>query len=202
MNLAHRYEHWRNSAVRAARALREEPLISVPRQWNELEVQAHWFAGDFGREFVTTTGEPVRIVQFGVWNREAGPDFAEAAVSFADGNPIRGSIDLAARDWERHGHATNPNYESVVLHIYTRGTGSRGSATEFFTRTAEHRLVPQVLLDPNRLSGDLAPTVPEAKLGRCSGPLRELPDDKVREVLLGAAQFRLGRKAGALARLS
>jgi hypothetical protein len=204
MTPAHRYEHLRNATVR------EEPLLSVPRQWNELEVQAHWFAGDFGRDLTATTGEPVRIVQFGVWNREAGPDFAEAAVSFAGGDPVRGSIelDLDARDWERHGHATNPNYESVVLHIYTRsGSPARTSAgrtgnTEFFTRTAQHRLVPQVLLDPSRLSADLAPTVPEAKLGRCSGPLRELPDDKVREVLLGAAQFRLGRKAGALARLS
>ncbi|HEY3901192.1 MAG TPA: DUF2851 family protein [Chthoniobacter sp.] len=205
MNLAHRYEQLRNGAVR------EEPLLSVPRQWSELEVQAHWFAGDFGRDFVTTTGQSVRIVQFGVWNREAGPDFAEAAVSFGgagrtgggpdrtEEDPQRGSIeiDLDARDWERHGHATNPHYESVVLHIHTRPSGP-----EFFTRTAAHRLVPQVFLDLNQLSGDLAPTVPEAKLGRCSGPLRELPDDKVREVLLGAAQFRLRRKAGALARLA
>jgi len=193
MNPAHRYEHLRNAAVR------EEPLLSVPRAWTELELQAHWFAGDFGRDFTATTGEAVRIVQFGVWNREAGPDFAEAAVSIAGGTPARGciEIDLDARDWERHGHATNPQYESVVLHIHTRPAG-----TEFFTRTARHRLVPQVLLDPNRLTGDLAPTVPEARLGRCSGPLGDLPDDKVREVLLGAAQFRLRRKAGALARLA
>jgi len=193
MNPAHRYEHLRNAAVR------EEPLLSVPRTWNELELQAHWFAGEFGRDFTATTGEAVRIVQFGVWNREAGPDFAEAAVSFAGGDPVRGciEIDLDARDWERHGHATNPHYESVVLHIHTRP-----AATEFFTRTAQHRLVPQLLLDLTRLSGDLTPTLPEARLGRCSGPLRELPDDKVREVLLGAAQYRLRRKAGALARLA
>ena len=45
----------------------------------ELELQAHWFASDFGREFRTTAGDAVRIVQFGVWNREAGPDFADNA---------------------------------------------------------------------------------------------------------------------------
>ena len=193
MNLADRYEQLRSAAVR------EEPLISVPREWNELELQAHWFAGDFGREFSTASGQAVRIVQFGVWNREAGPDFAEAAISVGDGQAVRGciEIDLDARDWERHGHATNPHYESVVLHIHTRPGG-----TEFFTRTAQHRLVPQVLLDLNRLSGELAPTVPEARLGRCAGPLRELPDDRVREVLLGSAQFRMRRKAGALARLT
>lgn len=193
MKAGDRYEQLRGGFVR------EEPLIRTPRDWDELELQAHWFSGDFGREFVTTTGQRVRIVQFGIWNHEAGPDFAEAAVSFDDGEVVRGPIelDLDARDWERHGHATNADYESVALHIFTRR-----SQTEFFTRTAEHRLVPQVLLDPTQLADDLAPSPPEARLGRCAGPLRELPDDKVHEVLYGAAQFRLRRKAAVLARLA
>ena len=63
--------------------LREEPLLRVPRDYPEIELQARWFAGEFGREFTTTSGEPVTIVQFGLWNRESGPDFAEAAVSLS-----------------------------------------------------------------------------------------------------------------------
>ena len=59
--------------------LREGPLLDVPRQFDELELQAHWVAGDFGRDFITTAGDTMRIVQFGVWNREAGPDFTDAA---------------------------------------------------------------------------------------------------------------------------
>jgi hypothetical protein len=178
--------------------VREEPLLSGPREFTELELQAHWFAGDFGREFHTVAGKPVRVVQFGVWNREAGPDFAEAAVSFASGEPVRGCIELDpdARDWERHGHAENPDYESVVLHLFTQSGGG-----EFFTRTARHRNVPQVLLDLTRI--DDAPNAQAAaKPGRCLAPLRELPEDKVREVLFGAAQFRLRRKSAALARLT
>ena len=193
MKVGNRYENLRSALVR------EESLGRLPHGGNELELQAHWFAGDFGRDFSTTTGQPVRIVQFGVWNREAGPDFAEAAVSIENGEAARGciEIDLEARDWERHGHATNPDYESVVLHIFTRP-----ATAEFFTRTAQHRLVPQVLLDLTRLTGDLVLALPEARLGQCAGPLRDLPDDKVSEVLLGAAQFRLRRKAGMLARLA
>lgn len=179
-------------------AVREEPLRAPAPHLPEIELQAHWFAGDFGREFVTTAGDCVRVVQFGVWNREAGPDFAEAAVSLNDGEPRRGCIELDpdARDWERHGHATNPDYDSVVLHVFTR----RGDG-EFFTRTAQHRNVPQVLLDPARLDGAVANPQPAAREGRCAGPLRGLPEEKVREVLLGAAHFRLRRKAAALARL-
>ncbi len=192
MTLAHRYSALCDSAFR------EEPLLRVPRHFSEHELQAHWFAGDFGRDFTTTAGDSLRIVQFGVWNREAGPDFAEAAIATNDGEPVRGCIELDpdARDWERHGHAENPNYDGVVLHVFTQR-----SEAEFFTRTSRHRLVPQVLLDVARLGEEPANPQPEAKPGRCTAPLRELPEEKVREVLLGAAQFRLKRKAAALARL-
>jgi hypothetical protein len=188
-----RYDELRNAL------LREEPLGRSRWQGNELELQAHWFAGDFGREFVTTAGQRVRIVQFGTWNREAGPDFAEAAVAFDDGETQRGCIELDpdARDWEHHGHATNPDYTSVVLHIFTRHGGP-----EFFTRTSDHRQVPQVLLDPTRLGADLPANLPEARLGRCAGPFRDLPEDKASDVLRAAAQFRLRRKSAALARLA
>jgi Protein of unknown function (DUF2851) len=178
---------------------REESLLQVSRRLGEHEVQAHWFAGDFGRDFTTITGEAVRVVQFGVWNREAGPDFAESAISLNGGQPLRGCIEIDpdARDWERHGHGENPDYEGVILHVFT----DRGGP-EFFTRTANHRLVPQVLLDVTRLTDEPANPQPEAKPGRCIAPLRELAEEKVRDVLLGAAQHRLKRKAAALARLT
>ncbi|HEY2342384.1 MAG TPA: DUF2851 family protein [Chthoniobacteraceae bacterium] len=180
--------------------LRETTLIHAPRRLDELELQAHWFAGDFGREFRTIDGRAVRLVQFGVWNREAGPDFAEAAISIDGGEALRGPIefDIDARDWERHGHATNADYEPVILHVFTQ-TG----ATNFFTRTLGHRNVPQVLLDVSRIADAEPPNPqPEAKLGRCSGPLNLLPLEKVRDVLLAAAQHRFRRKSMALARLS
>ena len=176
--------------------VREQP---ARRELTEMELQAHWFAGDFGREFRTVAGGTARVVQFGVWNREAGPDFAEAAVSLDGGAPVRGSIELdpEARDWERHGHAENADYENVVLHVFTRAAGG-----EFFTRTARHRNVPQVLLDMASLASDPPNPLPAAIPGRCCAPLRELPEENAREVLLGAAQYRLRKKAAALATLT
>ena len=178
---------------------RETPLLRVPRELTEMELQAHWFAGDFGREFRTVDGRAARVVQFGVWNREAGPDFAEAAVSLDGGAPARGSIELdpEARDWERHGHAENPDYENVVLHVFTRA-----GTSEFFTRTVQHRHVPQVLLDVASLTSEPPNPQPAAIPGRCCAPLRALPEEQAREVLLGAAQFRLRKKAAALATLA
>ena len=166
-------------------------------QWTEHELQAVWFAGSFGRDFVTPDGHSARVVQFGVWNREAGPDFTEAAVSFDGGEPVRGCIELdpEAGDWERHGHATNPDYDSVVLHVFL----DRGKR-DFFTRTSKNRLVPQAQLDLRSIEEPPNPQ-PEAKPGRCMAPLRALAVEKAREVLLGAARFRLQRKAAAIARL-
>lgn len=158
---------------------------------SELEWQSRWFAGEFGREFVTTTGEPVAIVQFGWWNRGAGPDFRDCVVTIA-GETRRGSIELdrEARDWERHGHASNPAYEDTVLHLFLadRGTG------RFFTRTASHRLVPQVLLVPPQSEAArraVAPAIP----GRCVAALRAMPEDRLRALLQSAARHRLDRKA-------
>jgi hypothetical protein len=181
-------------------ALHEEHLLRVPPRMSEHELQARWFAGEFGREFTSTDGRRIEVVQPGVWNHEAGPDFAEAAISIDGGEAIRGWIELDpdVRDWERHGHGTNSDYEGVVLHVFIE---NRASA-EFFTRTADHRLVPQVQLDLSQLLDDPPTPEPSAKPGRCISPLRDLAEEKVRDVLLGAAEHRLRRKAAALTRLT
>jgi hypothetical protein len=193
MKLAGRYEALRPAA--AARAIRDEliPDGAPP----EIELQARWFAGEFGKEFRTVDGRAVKVIQFGVWNREAGPDFAEAAISLDGGAPARGAIelDLDARDWERHGHATNPAYEAVVLHLFFQEADARA-----FTRTLSNRAIPQVRLDLAAVLGSPPPNpAPLAAPGRCVAPLRDLDLDKVRGVIEGAAQFRLQRKAARLA---
>ena len=194
MNLSHRY-----AAILTAPdgMLREAPADTLGGDKTELEFQAHWFAGDFGSNFLTaTTGERVEIVQFGVWNHEAGPDFSDAAVRFPDrpGAPtLRGSVELDTRaeDWERHGHGANPAFDDVVLHLYLRH-GER----QPFTRTSQHRQVAQVQLDRRQLDHRPAPagSLPSVKLGRCHAPLRDLPREKVHSLLASAAQYRLETK--------
>jgi hypothetical protein len=193
MEAAHRY-----AALLTApdSVLRETPGDGLGDK-SELELQAHWFAGDFGSSFQTALkGERVEIVQFGVWNREAGPDFTDAAVRFADqpGAPVvRGAIelDLHAEDWDRHGHGSNPAFDGVVLHLYLR----RG-ARQVFTRNSRHLNVAQVQLDFRQLEErpPLPASLPLAKAGRCHAPLRALDDERLRQVLVSAAQYRLELK--------
>ena len=160
-----------------------------------MELQARWFAGEFGRKFVSTAGETIEIVQFGTWNREAGPDFRDASVCVNGSGPIRGciEIDLLDRSWETHGHATNPAFEETVLHVFLEK-----SDREFFSRTTSNRNVPQVRIDPAVLPETFTSNVPLARPGRCQAPLKNLPEDRVRGILKGASQFRLCRKAALL----
>ncbi len=189
----------RYAQLRAATKIRERPLFPAARNYSELELQAHWFAGDFGQTFTGTAGEKIEVVQFGTWNRAAGPDFSDASIRIDDGKPIGGSIefDLADQNWEAHGHATNPAFDETVLHVFVEA-----GARQFFSRTSAHRNVPQVRVDPAGLSSALISPLPLARAGRCSAPLRNLPEENVRSILAAAAQFRLGRKARRIGRLA
>ena len=157
-----------------------------------MEVQARWFSGEFGRTFFSINGESVEIVQFGVWNRESGPDFRDAAVSINGAPPVRGCIEIDpdVRDWERHGHAVNPAYGNVVLHVFWNAGRS-----ELFTRTNTGCAIPQVRLDLGQINRAPLNPIPDAKCGRCSAPLAAMGSGKTAGLLKAAAHYRLQHKA-------
>jgi hypothetical protein len=185
--LADRYAQWRDPD-----RVREAPLFVLPKTPSELELQARWFSGDFGKHFSSTAGDEIEIVQFGTWNREAGPDFRDAAIRINGGEAIRGcvEIDLLDRSWETHGHATNPAFEETVLHVFVER-----SDRQIFTRTKSNRNVPQIHVDPAVLPDAFSANVPLARPGRCQAPLKDLSEERLRNVLAAAAQFRLRQKA-------
>ncbi|MDP3850829.1 MAG: DUF2851 family protein [Luteolibacter sp.] len=161
---------------------------------SELELQALWFAGAFGRDFRTTCGKTVRIVQFGEWNRCAGPDFIHSAVEIGGElrtGPLELDPDSAA--WEAHGHATNPTFRDVVLHVVFQSNHQRN-----FIRTSDHREVPQVLITEMQLSDALNRPQREVAIahpGRCVHPLKNLSPAAVSSLLDEAAAYRANLKA-------
>lgn len=83
-------------------------------------LQKIWLRGDFQRgAAVTADGRRVRVVHPGKWNLLGGPDFAAARLRFDDGPEVTGDVELHLRasDWEAHGHARDPAYDGVVLHV-------------------------------------------------------------------------------------
>ena len=71
-------------------------------------------------ELTTTTGQRLEIIDTGLANRDAGPDFFNAKIKL-DGVVWVGNIEIHthASDWFRHGHHQNPVYNNVILHIAT-----------------------------------------------------------------------------------
>lgn len=167
----------------------------------ELELQALWFAGAFGRNFRTTTGKSVSIVQFGEWNRGAGPDFIQTAVEI-DGELRTGPLELdpCAGDWEAHGHAENPAFREVVLHVVFQPDARR-----IFTRALDHQEIPQVVISEMQLSDALNRPQREVAIahpGRCVNPLRNLPAGAIGRLLEEAALHRAGAKAARWLRMA
>ena len=160
---------------------------SAPCRQSEIEIQARLFAGEYGTRWRTTDGRDAEVFHFGEWNREAGPDFKGVRICLDSGSEQIGDleVDRDARDWERHGHATNPAYCSVLLQLFVQPCGPAA-----FARTADHRAVCQAMLT--------------AAENPAPAALRHPPGEVEPAAALGmveeAADFRLRAKQAAHAR--
>lgn len=69
-------------------------------------------------DFKDIEGNPVEIIQFGKWNKNAGPDFLDAKIKI-NGLVIAGNIELHVRssDWIFHNHSQDPNYSNIIFHV-------------------------------------------------------------------------------------
>lgn len=92
------------------------------------------------RPLTTTAGLSVEVIDAGLRNTNAGPDFFNAKVKI-DGTLWVGNVEIhdRAADWYAHGHDKDSRYDGVVLHV----VGETGTAT----MTKSGREVPQMRLD-------------------------------------------------------
>lgn len=164
--------HWGSS-------LSEAP---TPRPRGELELQARFYAGEFGLAWTALDGESVEVVHLGEWNREPGPDYIGAHLRI-DGRDVRGDIELDREDldWEHHGHASNPAFDNVVLHVFFKAGRKR-----YHTRTHQNQSVVDVLLPPIPAQRRPVPP-PSTTHGNLEG---------AEQLVEAAARFRMAKKRG------
>ena len=69
----------------------------------------------------TTTGSPIEVIDPGLHNRNAGPDFFNAKLKI-NGTLWVGNIEIhtLSSDWYRHNHDKDKAYDSVILHVATQ----------------------------------------------------------------------------------
>ena len=71
-------------------------------------------------ELRTTDGRLLEVLNPGIHNTDAGPDFIGAKIKL-DGTEWVGNVELHLKtsDWFRHHHDTDSAYENIILHVAT-----------------------------------------------------------------------------------
>ncbi len=195
---AWRTRHATNGMLRDEDSLPPETLL-----------QAVWHHQRLRRDSLKTTdGRTVRVLHPGFLSSEGGPDFRGAIIQFGQEKAVTGDVevDLHAHNWRAHGHATNPAFGKVVLHVvWTAGEHSDSSTAPLAGQLTPPPVViireklDAPLLELNRWL-ELVPlkTFPENLRGRCAAPLKELDAAELKHVLHAAAQVRFKQKAAAM----
>ncbi len=195
MQLADRYRQWKEQGFVA-----EATPLRMRRPVGEVELQTLWMAGEFGREFTTTSGGEVHIEHFGRWNAGAGPHFTGAEITYGQFR-VKGDVAVHANveQWGEEA-AASPDYEGTILHVFARAEGHEHGERLPATCTRLGREVPQLWLDTTRF--EYPPLEPSgAEATACRETLAALPPEQAVEFVEAAAQYRLCRKADRLRRL-
>ena len=114
-----------------------------PAPMPELAVSAAWHEHRLQGELRTITGEPLAVVHRGTWSHGLGPDFNDALIAF--GHELRAGdieVHVATSAWRKHGHDTDPRYNTVILHVVLQDDGAE-------TRRQDGAVVPVLVLGPH-----------------------------------------------------
>lgn len=137
----------------------------------------------------TTKGLPVEVIDSGLQNPNAGPDFFNAKLKI-NGTLWVGNIEIHAHasDWLRHGHHCDKAYDSVILHVV-------GEADEEITRTNGEQ-IPQLLLTcPETVKAHYHELCTADQYPACHPVLSSLPKLTIHSWLTALQTERLEQKA-------
>jgi hypothetical protein len=160
-----------NALLDRTTAVAEMPGLYGPFTFSEKLLQRIWDRGEFDLTAARTAdGRAVEVVEPGRWNRLGGPDFSGARLRL-DGVPVSGDVELHlhAADWSAHGHASDPAYDGVVLHVVLF------PAAEMFTPGGGGRMIPVLALLPLLHRGLEEYAEDEAMEALASRPLAGVP---------------------------
>ena len=92
------------------------------------------------KPLTTQEGQTVEVIDPGLHNHDQGPDFFNAKIRLG-ATVWAGNVEVHLRssDWFRHGHDSDPAYNSVVLHVV--------GEIDTEVTTQEGKTLPQVRLD-------------------------------------------------------
>ena len=142
----------------------------------------------FSEDMVTNDGRRVRVIDPGLLNTDAGPDFFNAKVEI-DGHLWVGNVEIHVRasDWKRHHHDEDPAYDNVILHVVEKDDAP-------VTRI-NGEVIPQVELKVSPRFNECYDRLVNARVELpCAARLKEVPQLTVTEWVEALAFERLHGK--------
>lgn len=139
-------------------------------------------------DMVTNTGKKVRVVDPGLLNTDAGPDFFNAKIEI-DGHMWVGNVEMhyRATDWKRHRHDSDKAYDSVILHVVAKDDAP--------VRRTNGELIPQLVLEVSpQFNADYASLVGATIEVPCATKIKQVPHLTIVEWMEGLAFERLHGK--------
>lgn len=139
-------------------------------------------------DMVTNTGKKVRVVDSGLLNTDAGPDFFNAKIEI-DGHMWVGNVEMhyRATDWKRHHHDSDKAYDSVILHVVAKDDAP--------VRRTNGELIPQLVLEVSpQFNADYASLVGATIKVPCATKIKQVPHLTIVEWVEGLAFERLHGK--------
>ena len=139
-------------------------------------------------DMVTNDGLRVRVIDPGLLNTDAGPDFFNAKIEI-DGHLWVGNVEIHVRasDWKRHHHDEDPAYDSVILHIVEKDDAP--------VHRTGGELIPQVELQVSPRFNECYDRLVNATVELpCAARLKEVPALTVTEWIEALAFERLHGK--------
>lgn len=136
----------------------------------------------------TTDGRDVELLDPGLHNHEAGPDFFNAKVKIG-GTLWVGNVEIHHRssDWFAHGHNRDRAYDNVVLHAVEE-------ANSDVTDTAG-RIIPQVVFHvPKKIADNYAELLAEERYPPCYRLIPSVPKVMTHSWMAALQAERLERK--------
>ena len=139
-------------------------------------------------DMVTNTGKKVRVVDPGLLNTDAGPDFFNAKIEI-DGHMWVGNVErhYRATDWKRHHHDSDKAYDSVILHVVAKDDAP--------VHRTNGELIPQLVLEVSpQFNADYASLVGATIEVPCATKIKQVPHLTIVEWVEGLAFERLHGK--------
>ncbi|GAB4352921.1 MAG: DUF2851 family protein [Candidatus Abyssubacteria bacterium] len=94
-------------------------LASQTAQISERLLRCIWFDRLYDEQKLQSRdGSPILVHSPGTWNLESGPDFKNAELTIG-AHRLKGDVELHLEPagWRLHGHAKDPRYDNVILHV-------------------------------------------------------------------------------------